>query len=224
MFKKFLIAFSLIGLLTTGVSAQELTRVIKVSKIQAPGTHGYLRTARTATGDYSFQAWDSDDSVWRTLLSFTSGTSPSISLNGGTVGLKYQTFAAGTVATLPTTTAILDFGTTDPKVTIAVAGIYRITARFKVEATAATITNQTMSFKLRRSNNTAADITGSPTTTDIPVMTTLTHTIGTEVITDIYYTTANTDDVIELWGTLSGSTGAGSITVSEAQITAMKAG
>lgn len=136
----------------------------------------------------------------------------------------FQVVAAGTVATLVATgtSTLLDFGTTDPTLVIAAKGTYLLSAQVVLDLVGTTVTTQTAAFKLRRTNNTAADVTGATIAIDLPAMTTLTHTLGVFNFPQVLYTTANADDSIDLMGAVSASLGAGSITATAASITAVR--
>lgn len=84
-------------------------------------------------------------------------------------------------------------------------------------------TNKTVTLKLRRTNNTASDITNSTTTfiTQIVSLVGLTGTAGDCDVPVILYTTSNSNDVIELWGSISASV-TGSMDVQEASIVAVR--
>ena len=133
-------------------------------------------------------------------------------------------YAAGTADQLATdgTQIAIDLGTTDPAIVLGEAGRYLILAQFQLEYTGATITTQTASFKLRRTNNTPADVADSPVLIDLPAATTLTHTYGVVNMPPVEYVTANADDAIALFGALSAAPGAGSVDVSAASIQAIR--
>jgi hypothetical protein len=129
-------------------------------------------------------------------------------------------YAAGTVYTLTNSVAKVDFGTTDPGVTVNAAGVYRLMARILVKYNAATFAaNQTLTLKIRRTNNTAADITNTTTVRTLPIVTAITDSMEI-LVPVVFYTTTNTNDAIELHAGLSAAPGAGSLTVEEASIIA----
>lgn len=136
----------------------------------------------------------------------------------------FQVKAAGTVATLVTTgtSTLLDFGTTDPTLVIAAKGTFLLNAQIVLDLVGTTVTTQTAAFKLRRTNNTAGDVTGATLAIDLPAMTTLTHTLGVWNLPPTIYTTTNADDSIDLMGAINASLGAGSITATGASITATR--
>ena len=130
-------------------------------------------------------------------------------------------YAEGTAYALTATPAQAVFGTTTPSLTVSSAGTWAIRYRAHVKYTGATFaTNETATLKLRRTNNTAADLNNSPATAITNVVTTETGTLAW-VECEVIYTTANTDDVIELWGSVSDVPSAGSLDVVEANIIAI---
>lgn len=146
---------------------------------------------------------------------------------GGTLNGWYTpttplaSYAAGTAYSLTATPAQAVFGTTTPSLTVTSAGTWAIRYRAHVKYTGATFAaNQTATLKLRRTNNTAADIANSPATAITNVVTTETGTLAW-VEGEVIYTTANTDDVIQLWGYVSDVPSAGSLDVVEANIIAV---
>lgn len=132
-------------------------------------------------------------------------------------------YAAGTAYTFTNTPAALDFGTTDPAITVNVAGTYAIFAQVKVDLTGATFAaNQTLTLKLRRTNNTAADLSNGTMTVTTPIITTQTYTLGVFNLPPVIYTTALTNDAVTIFGDISVVPGAGSITASAANIVALR--
>lgn len=133
-------------------------------------------------------------------------------------------YSAGTVYTLTTTSQKVDFGTTDPVVTIPSPGTYLIFTNIKLEANGLTLAVARQSdFKLRRTNNTAADIPNAVTNFKSPAIAVAQNgTAGDVDMAVIKYTTENSGDVLELWGSISGSTLSGTMTVGEASVVAVK--
>lgn len=141
----------------------------------------------------------------------------------GIGGASLSVYAAGTAYQLTNTAALLNFGTTDPSLTITSAGVWLLLSRVRIDYTGATFAAvRTGALKLRRTNNTAADITNSPCGFLTDIITTLTYTLGSFNLPPIIYTTTNSDDVIEIWGSISVVPTAGSIDASEAEIVAIK--
>lgn len=133
-------------------------------------------------------------------------------------------YSAGTVYTLTTTSQKVDFGTTDPVVTIPSPGTYLIFTNIKLEANGLTLAVARQSdFKLRRTNNTAADIPNAVTNFKSPILSVAQNgTAGDVDIPVVKYTTTNSNDVLELWGSISGTTLTGTMTVGEASVVAVK--
>lgn len=132
-------------------------------------------------------------------------------------------YAAGTAYSLTTTSAKVTFGTTSPAVTINQAGTYMIYTNLKIEYAGLTTALNACNFKLRRTNNTAADLPNAATTYNVPVATLLTGTGGDVDIAVIIYTTANSTDQVELWANRqNGLTITGNINVTEASIVAIR--
>jgi len=130
-------------------------------------------------------------------------------------------YASGAVYSLTAVSALLGFGGTTPLVVIPYRGVWKITATCRLNYTAATLAaNQTVTLKLRRTNNTAADLanaTASLTTRVIAAPTT--DNVGMALI-EVVYETENDNDQIELWGSIDVIPGAGTIDAVEAKIVA----
>lgn len=141
--------------------------------------------------------------------------------DGADKNISFNAIAAGTVYTMTASQALIDFGTTDPTITIANAGTYLIWGFAHLKLNAATITNQTATVKMRRTNNTATDLTGGTTTAVLPIATTSTLD-GGYLMTPVVVYTATAGDIISLFGALSGAAGAGTVTCVEANICAIR--
>lgn len=132
-------------------------------------------------------------------------------------------YAAGTAYVLTTTSALLDFGTTDPSLTITQPGTYLLLSRGRIDYNAATFAAfQTVTIKLRRTNNTAADITDATTSFRTEIITALTFTASNGDLPPVIYTTANSNDIIQMWGSIGTGPSAGSIDAVEAEIVAIR--
>ena len=133
-------------------------------------------------------------------------------------------FAVGTVYALTNTAAKLDFGTTDPTLVIPAPGVWLLLARVLLNYNGATFAAvRTATLKLRRTNNTAADVTNGSVALKTQIITTLTFSMPTAAW-QVLYTTANSDDLLELWGSLDVVPTAGSLDAAEASIVACKVG
>lgn len=135
---------------------------------------------------------------------------------------NFTAYAAGTVYSLTGTSALLDFGTTDPAITIQNAGTYLISARASLKYNAVTfLATQTVTLKLRRTNNTAADLSNATVTETLRVITTITDGAGNIRLPDVIYT-ASAGDTIQFWGGLSAVPSAGSVDVASGEIIAIR--
>lgn len=131
-------------------------------------------------------------------------------------------YASGTAYTLTNSAAALDFGTTDPSLTLTQPGTYLLMGRATLSYAGATFAaNRTATIKLSRTNNTAADVTGATTAHITNITETVTYT-ETVTIPPVLYTTANNDDVIVIKGSVNTVPSAGTLDVSEASIMAIR--
>lgn len=135
-----------------------------------------------------------------------------------------QVVATGTAYTMTNAYGSLDFGTTDPILTIANAGTYAVFVDVQLNLVGATYaTYDSATIKLRRTNNTAADLAGSTFGTFIPTITTITAVGPYLHVGPIKYTTTNTNDTITVQGILGTTPAAGSVTATACTITAIRA-
>jgi hypothetical protein len=131
-------------------------------------------------------------------------------------------YAAGTAYSLTATPAALTFGTTSPSLTLNAAGTYLLLARSRMAYNAATFAAvRTTTLKLRRTNNTAADLTNGSVTATTGIITLLTYTF-IDQFWPVVYTTTNANDVISLFGSIDVLPGAGTLDVAEASIVAIR--
>jgi hypothetical protein len=135
-------------------------------------------------------------------------------------GQTYTAYAAGTPYSLTNTSALLNFGTTDPKITITQAGDYRIKARVRLDYNGATFAaSRTVTLKLRRTAPSGSTLSNSTIAVTTAIVTTLSQTFMVIEIPEIIYT-ATGGDVIEVWGDVSVMPTAGSLDAVEASIIA----
>lgn len=131
---------------------------------------------------------------------------------------KQSVIAAGTVYTITATQAAVDFGTTDPGVTLGAIGTYLILARARVDNVGATYSaNRTVTLKVRRTNNTPADVAGTSMVIQTGIITTTDDTAG-NVFSFALYTTTNTNDALALFAGIDVVASAGTSVVSDAAI------
>jgi len=135
-----------------------------------------------------------------------------------TTANQLSVFSAGTVYALTATAALLNFGTTDPSITITSPGTYNIRATVVLDYNAASFAAvRTATLKLRRTNNTAADLTNGSIAVKTAIVTTTTSTMMV-VSWNVNYSTSNSNDVIEIFGSLDVIPSAGSLDASYASI------
>lgn len=133
-------------------------------------------------------------------------------IGGVEIGHYIQTDGVGTAYNLTNAQAAVTLGTTSPALVVDEPGVYIVRAAIHLAFNGATITTQTMSPKVRRTNNTAADLSVVPVI-DLPAMTTLTHSYGIVVIPPFRYATPRSDDALAIFGALSAAAGAGNVEV-----------
>jgi len=183
------------------------------------GTNQYFTNTR-ARSSISITTTGTGASTYNSTTGVLNIPTPTSSTPGTNNATAYS---SGTPYTLTTTPAKVDFGTTDPSITLPAAGTYLILANVKIEYTGLTnLAIQTCNFKLRRTNNTAADLPNAGTNFNVPITTLLTQTGGDADIQSIIYTTTNSNDTIEVWGNRGAGISAGSIQVGEASIVAIR--
>lgn len=171
-------------------------------------------------------------SVILTFLGASGDLSPSATIAagagvtpGGAPGSvsTLSVYGAGSAYALTATSALLNLGTTPPSLTITAAGTYLIFARVRYDYLGATFAaSRTVTTKLTRTNNTPADLTNGTSAWLTDIITTLTYTAQFQVLPPITYTTANTNDIIQLWGAVSVVPTAGSLSAVECEIVAIK--
>lgn len=163
------------------------------------------------------QIWSSSGALAYRVASSLEGAGQTNFLHNASLG----SYSAGTVYTLTTTNAKITFGTTSPALTISASGTWALHANVKVNVTGATYASgPTLTVLIRRINNTAANLTNSGTTYLFPTMTTLTQTMALFATKEIFYTTANSNDSLELWADITALPSAGSVTIEFASFTA----
>lgn len=143
--------------------------------------------------------------------------------DGSDKNYSLTVYAAGTAYSLTAVSAALNFGTTDPVLTINKAGTYALFANVTVNYVGATFAAvEAVTLKLRRTNNTAADIANSSLVLSTDIITTLTYTLGAVALPTVLYTTANTNDAITIFGDVVDAPSAGSVDAVAASIVAVR--
>jgi len=193
-----------------------------------PGTFGNRLLA--ASADFSVSNGDGIAGNIGLALSFTVSAYAKTLLDDLTsaaaratlgIGAYQEGIASGSVYTITTVVQAVDFGTNDPAIVIPEAGVWLVLGWIQVDSVAATIgTTQNLDLRVRRTNNTAADL--CQVIVDLPAQTALTHTVGVWQLPPAIYTTFNTNDAIALFAGLSSALAAGTLTVPRARITAVR--
>ncbi len=133
---------------------------------------------------------------------------------------SYTAVAAGTAYTLTGSFANVDFGTTDPSITISTAGNYLLTVDCSSALVGATtVAGQSVEIILRRTNNTAADL-GTARSQPLPAATISTQD-GPSVSISSFPYTAGAGDIVTVQACLIGTLGAGTVTIDNAHIVAV---
>ena len=128
-------------------------------------------------------------------------------------------YATGTAYTLTAVDAAVTFGTVSPAIVLTTVGKWRLTARIKIGYVGATFAAvRTITLKLRRTNNTATDVTDTSTTWATEIITTLTYTGEVLILPEVTYDTANLDDALTIYAVIDVVPTAGSIQIQEASI------
>lgn len=123
-------------------------------------------------------------------------------------------YLTGTAYSLTNTSTAITGGTTSPTLTITNSGTYRIEFCLVLNFTGATIaTDKNVTLKIRRTNNTAADLTnGTMPALHTGITTTYTATWGSFVwVADDY--TATAGDIVTVFGDVATVPSAGSLDV-----------
>lgn len=131
-------------------------------------------------------------------------------------------YGTGTAYSLTTSSAAVAFGTTSPTITLATAATYWLTARVNLKyngATFAAIRNVTI--KIRRTNNTAADVASATTSVTTGVVSALTQTMMQLSIPDVSYT-AGAGDILSIFAIIDVAPTLGSLDIVEAELHARR--
>lgn len=180
-------------------------------------TAAVVATSAGTAGQVLTSGGASADPGWTTVLPVANGGTGAAS---GSNPLSVT--AAGTVYSLTNTQAAVTFGTTSPTLTLTVAGTYLIIATFRLDNNGATTAaDRTATLKLRRTNNTAADLTGASNAIQTGIVTTVTNTLACATIA-VTYATALTSDIISLFGAIDTVPSAGTLDVGAASIVAIR--
>lgn len=146
-----------------------------------------------------------------------------INLDSLNINYNLAVYAAGTAYDLTATSAALNFGTTDPVLVLDKAGTYLLQARVNLQFVGATFAaNQTVTLKLRRTNNTAADVSNSSTVLGTGIVTTVDGNFAVVSFPPVVYTTTVATDSITIFGDVSVIPSAGTLSATQASIVAVR--
>lgn len=186
--------------------------------VAGPATFRVSSVPTATSAILTWQAATGDVAAGTTITS-GAGVSPA----GVGVITTTSAYAAGTVYSLTNAAAKVAFGTTSPSIVLAASGTYLLLCNFRLDYNAATFTaSRTVIMKLRRINNTAADLTNAAISLATSVVTTVTQTFDIGAVKPIVYMTTNSNDNVELWGSVSVVPTAGSLDVADASLLALK--
>lgn len=147
-------------------------------------------------------------------------------LDGSDKNYSLSVYGAGTAYALTATSAAIDFGTTDPTLVLNKAGTYLLLSSVNLQFAGATFAaSRTVTLKLRRTNNSAADVSNSSVVLATGITTTLTSTLGVISLPPVIYTTTGADvitDSISIFGDVSVIPSAGALNVTQASIVAVR--
>jgi len=174
----------------------------------------------------TYPAWEANVNAGNTITAGTivtpSGWQPAATALPTTDPVtKYGSGTAHTIT--GASFAAVVFGTSGTQeVTLTTAGTWLLQARARVDFVGATFAAvRTVSFKNRRTNNTAGDVTNSATAFKTPLsVAALTYTALDVVFPPVTYATANVDDVLQMQVAIDTDPGAGSVQIVEADIVA----
>jgi hypothetical protein len=131
--------------------------------------------------------------------------------------------ATGTGHTIANATGIVTIGATAITLVITTPGTYIFSARARVDYWGATFAEvQLVTLKLRRTNNTAADVPNATAGLKTAIVTLVAHTAGIVQLPTVSYTTALATDSISLQAVVDVLPSAGEVRVLQAEIVALR--
>lgn len=134
-----------------------------------------------------------------------------------------STTASGTGYSFTNTSAAITFGTSTPSLVLDKAGTYLILSKIQLDYVGATFAaSRTATVKLRRTNNTPADVTGASAALATAIVTTVTSTFASLSLPPVLYTTTNTNDIIVFYGDLNTVPTAGLFQATAANLVAVR--
>ncbi len=212
------------ALISNGAGALPTFQTVSATLTATLAAYGSAGNVVTGEAAYNYTAATNTLVVGAVTLGAGGETSTMGQLqtsDGKQLNQVIQTIASGTAYTLTASYATVDFGTTDPVIIIDSPGTYMLRVTIQTSLVSATTTTQTVSYKLRRTNNTAADVAGSTFADPLPIATATTM-LGPTTTIICSYTTSNSDDSITIQGALSAAVGGTSATTSAVTIAATR--
>lgn len=197
----------------------ETMAIGQVIVFDGPANFEVVALTGFTTGTFKFLGYANDLSPGATISTGAAaspgGTQPPLD--------QLSVIAAGTAYQLTATAALLDFGTTDPTLTITSPGTWLLLARGRFDYNAATFAaNGTVTMKLRRTNNAPADLPNGAAVFPTDIITTLSYPAWDLQTPPVLYQTLNSNDTVSLFGDVSVVPSAGSLDCTAAQIIAIK--
>ena len=181
---------------------------------------------------FTVTSFPSTTSVVLTWLEYPGDVGGGVAISAGAiVSLSFpmpdldtvSAYAVGTAYSVTAVSLPLTFGTTSPIVTIDKPGTWLIMARVRWDYNGATFgTERTVFTRLRRMNNTSAELTNSLTEWITETVTTESRTALFQQMPPVIYTTANSDDSVTILSSVSVVPSVGSLDAVEAEIVAVK--
>jgi hypothetical protein len=173
-----------------------------------------------------YPAWEANVNAGNTIsagaIVTPSGWQPAAPTGSTTDAISK--YGSGTAHTITGASfAAVTFGTSGAQeITLTTAGTWMLYARARVDYVAATFAAvRTVSLKLRRTNNTAGDVTAAASAFKTQIITTLTFTALELLIPVVQYVTALTTDVLQMQVAIDTDPTAGSIQIVEADLVAV---
>lgn len=138
--------------------------------------------------------------------------------------IETGTYATGSLTGagfgLSTVSSAVVGGTTSPVVALPTSSQYLIRGRAQVELLGATFAaNQTVNIKIRNTTQ-SADVSGATATITLPVVTTVTETVGMFEFSS-FYSPVSAGDSLTIFASVSVLPSAGSVIISNANVTAV---
>lgn len=183
-----------------------------------PATFKVISKPTTTTAVLQFLGYLGDEAVG-TVVTAGAGIGPS-----GVSGFfaNQTVYGSGTAYAVTATPELIALGTTTPSLTFSETGTYLLFSRVRWDYAAATFAAvRTVTTKLRRTNNTATDLTNGSAGWKTQIITTLTFTAIDQAMPPVVYN-ATAGDIVELWASIDVVPSAGALNAVEAEIVALR--